>query len=501
MRFKGFLFLTALAVLLGPGLGLSQFGGQPGGGFGQGGGGRGGRGGGGGGRDPGAMFDAMAKGKQAITKADVTNAFMQTMFDQVVTSSGSTNGQVTRDQWVTAMGQLQQQFGGRMGRGGAQTPGATTPAQAAAGGQATGNPFGGGQGAFGGAGAGRGGGNRGGGNNWAGGGNNNNWAGGGNNWAGGGNNWGGGRGAGGAGNWNPDTMADMRFRQLDANGDGLLNTDEMQADETLLAEHTKWDANGDGFIDQTEFREYFRARIQQLQANGPGGGMPALPGQDDNEPKPTVYRAGKLPPNLPAWFTQYDTDRDGQIGLYEWKAAGQDIARFEAMDINGDGFLTVEEVLRSPEVAQAGGRGTGGPLAMGQGTGSPGAFGQIPAPSGRVAPTVDRTASAPVSRARTPLAQVAATVVRTALAPVSRARTPLAQAAATVVRTALAPVSRARTPLAQVVVATAVRTALDRASRAPLAKVNRVPSVKAAAIVVRAVSAAVRRRMARDTTE
>ena len=360
MRFKGFLFLTALALLLGPSLGLSQFGGQPGGfggqggGFGQG----GGRGGRGGSRDPGAMFDSFANGKQSITKADITNPFMQMMFDQVAQSAGSTNGQITREQWVTAMGQIQQQFGGPGGRGaqgGAATPGRTT-----AGAQTPSNPVAGGLG-----------------------GNTNPWGGGGNNpWGGGNGNRGGGGGRGG--NWNPDTIADMRFRQLDTNGDGLLNTDEMQADETLLAEHDKWDANGDGFIDQNEFRSYFRARIQQFQANGAGGGVQPMPGQDDLEQKPTVYRAGKLPPNLPAWFTQYDTDGDGQVGLYEWKAAGQDMARFEAMDINGDGFLTVEEVLRSPEVvAQAGGQGNRGGLALGQGTGSPARFGQTPGAFGQ----------------------------------------------------------------------------------------------------------------------
>jgi len=68
--------------------------------------------------------------------------------------------------------------------------------------------------------------------------------------------------------------------------------------------------------------------------------------QEEEKKKPLVYRAGNLPPQLPSWFAQYDTDKDGQVGLYEWKAAGQPIARFVEMDQNGDGFLTVEEVLR-----------------------------------------------------------------------------------------------------------------------------------------------------------
>ena len=59
-----------------------------------------------------------------------------------------------------------------------------------------------------------------------------------------------------------------------------------------------------------------------------------------------VYRAGKLPKELPAWFAQPDEDKDGQVGLYEWKKAGRSIPEFEAMDLNGDGFITVEEALR-----------------------------------------------------------------------------------------------------------------------------------------------------------
>ena len=58
-----------------------------------------------------------------------------------------------------------------------------------------------------------------------------------------------------------------------------------------------------------------------------------------------VYTAAKLPPGLPAWFAQLDTDKDGQVGLYEWLAAKKPLAEFKAMDRNQDGFLTPDEVL------------------------------------------------------------------------------------------------------------------------------------------------------------
>jgi hypothetical protein len=148
--------------------------------------------------------------------------------------------------------------------------------------------------------------------------------------------------SGGGDGWSPEAI----FRRLDLNGDGVLNYDELP--EELRAERSTWDRDGNGFIDLAEFSEYYRARLafQQQDRGGSGnpwGGLPALPPEDQ---KPVVYRAGKLPPNLPPWFKQYDTDGDAQIGLYEWKNSGRPFDEFYAMDQNGDGFVTVPEAMR-----------------------------------------------------------------------------------------------------------------------------------------------------------
>ena len=108
-------------------------------------------------------------------------------------------------------------------------------------------------------------------------------------------------------------------------------------------------------------------RAQSRGNNGPGGfgGLIIIPDQEE-ERRPVVYRVGSLPKELPAWFTELDTDKDGQVGLYEWKAAGRPLADFQAMDRNGDGFLTVEEALLYQKAqAKAGGNGkpSGGPVA------------------------------------------------------------------------------------------------------------------------------------------
>src|SRR5262249_5997149 len=109
--------------------------------------------------------------------------------------------------------------------------------------------------------------------------------------------------------------------------------------------------------------EYYKARMQYLgRGQQPGGngndpfnrdGSGPFDDPQGEEKRPTVYRFGNLPKELPAWFAQLDTDKDGQVGLYEWKKGGGDIRKFMEMDRNGDGFLTVEEVLRYQKMVAA----------------------------------------------------------------------------------------------------------------------------------------------------
>jgi hypothetical protein len=233
------------------------------------------------------MFSRIAGGQDVWRRAEITDPRQQGMFDRMAQRLGVTGGEITRDQFVTAMRQRLGQAGGPAPSGDAQ---ATAP-QA----QATG---------FGGA-------------------------------------WG-----------NADAWAEESFRRLDQNGDGLLNADEIPED--LASERDRWDSNGDGFIDLVEYKAYFQARLQQRMADraaagfGPGAGFIAavVEPAEEEERKATVYHAGKLPKELPGWFAQLDTDRDAQIGLYEWMAAGRPADEFRKMDRNNDGFLTVSEVLR-----------------------------------------------------------------------------------------------------------------------------------------------------------
>jgi Ca2+-binding EF-hand superfamily protein len=300
MHTKRFMVWGVVVLLFAAAAGWTQFPGGNDNGGGRGGGGfRGGRGIRGG--DPNAFFDMLARGKEVVNRADL-DLRMQSFFDRIAANAGITNGQITRQQFVESMQQRAASRPGGPDLGAAAAPGAPGARDA---------PRPGGPEA---------------------------------------------RGA--RGGWNPADFADRLFRRQDQNGDGLLNFDEMP--EALRQERDKWDANKDGFIDPTEFRAYMQARMQQslaergwpgLGPNGEGAGTEAEAAPIEEERRPVVHRVGKLPKELPPWFAQLDTDRDAQVGLYEWKESGRPLDEFLAMDRNNDGFLTVDEVLRY--VAQA----------------------------------------------------------------------------------------------------------------------------------------------------
>lgn len=240
--------------------------------------------------DPSKLFDMMSGGKDVVSRDSLPNPLFAGMFDRFAQQMGVTNGQITREQFNQYM---EQKAAGGSG-------------QAAP----TGQPAPGGPPSFSGKGGERGGGDQ---------------------------------------AEMMDRWADSMFRRYDSNGDGLLNYDEMP--ENLRIERDKFDENKDGFVDLTEYKKFFQASVAQRMAEGrdfaPPTARPADPDDhdEDDPPKPVVYRAGKLPKEMPSWFKTCDSDGDGQITLLEWRTAGRSLDEFQAVDRNGDGFVTIAEVM------------------------------------------------------------------------------------------------------------------------------------------------------------
>ncbi|WP_052640112.1 EF-hand domain-containing protein, partial [Zavarzinella formosa] len=183
-----------------------------------------------------------------------------------------------------------------------------------------------------------------------------------------------------------DRIAEEGFKKYDKNQDGLIQIDELPEDHALRNEREKYDTNSDGFYDLAEFKVYVAARFGGGRDGGQQSGTPggARPAQQDDDPdrRPTIVRASNLPKDLPSWFAELDRngDRDGQVGLYEWKESGRKIADYLAMDLNGDGFLTVDEYYRwkkkSDEEARKRGESAGDQFVRGGDRGGPGGSGR-----------------------------------------------------------------------------------------------------------------------------
>jgi len=79
---------------------------------------------------------------------------------------------------------------------------------------------------------------------------------------------------------------------------------------------------------------------------GPNGAPGSGPNSQPQEPVLVAIRYGKMPKDTPQWFVDYDLNKDGQIELSEWRAAGKSMTEFAAIDEDGDGIITIGECLR-----------------------------------------------------------------------------------------------------------------------------------------------------------
>ncbi len=81
-------------------------------------------------------------------------------------------------------------------------------------------------------------------------------------------------------------------------------------------------------------------------AQNPGGSDSNEPPSENKPAPPKARIRWQKPPKLPEQYRSRDTDKDGQIGMYEWPRS--DYRTFRKLDLNHDGFLTPDELTRGP---------------------------------------------------------------------------------------------------------------------------------------------------------
>ena len=190
------------------------------------------------------------------------------------------------------------------------------------------------------------------------------------------------------------------FRKHDLNGDGFITPDELlrTIKKPNLLELINGKAEYKGTIDESidekyQGKKFFKAFTIKLEKGktyqiemvsqvffpflyleGPGGDLLGQHNGGWTRNSRLIYRATKTGTyriiaasqtgqntitctltvrlisamkDLPAWFKALDTNKDGQVSLTEWRKGGRKRADFRKHDLNGDGFITIDEVLRT----------------------------------------------------------------------------------------------------------------------------------------------------------
>jgi hypothetical protein len=147
-----------------------------------------------------------------------------------------------------------------------------------------------------------------------------------------------------------DQDIEKKFNEYDANRDGKLSEDEVPESSRLKGSFKDYDSNQDGSIDLTEYKAYIASRVGGNENDSSFGSYSGNGNYNRRDEKkeelPVAIRYGKLPSGLPSFWASLDTDKDGQVGLYEWRADGRDMKDFQKMDLDGDGLLAPQEWQR-----------------------------------------------------------------------------------------------------------------------------------------------------------
>ena len=130
------------------------------------------------------------------------------------------------------------------------------------------------------------------------------------------------------------------MKNYDTNGDGILQKDEWA---TMKGKPQESDANGDGSITEDEMV----ARMGAPSGGAATGGAATKAASGPRKSYRYLRPSERLPGGLPGWFSQNDSDGDGQVQMAEYAATWtkDKAAEFKRLDRNGDGVVTPREAL------------------------------------------------------------------------------------------------------------------------------------------------------------
>lgn len=111
------------------------------------------------------------------------------------------------------------------------------------------------------------------------------------------------------------------FGRLDVDGDGMISDTEAEADAEFDGSFSAIDSDGDGLVTSAEYDAYARANLST-------GGQNAA---DQSQAAVTTL------------WANFDADTDGRLSAAEVEADAGLSSSFEAIDDDGDGFVTQDE--------------------------------------------------------------------------------------------------------------------------------------------------------------
>lgn len=154
------------------------------------------------------------------------------------------------------------------------------------------------------------------------------------------------------------------IQNMDTNKDGKVSREEMPEGATRrmfdnMVEKYKLDPK----------KTYTIQELEQVMGLGGTAASNSLSGNSSSRPGSSRRGASRNGPTsrapsdgrpfraleeLPEPYKSYDKDGDGQIGLYEWPR--DRIREFIALDVNDDGFLTINELKKSSNAGKDSGK-------------------------------------------------------------------------------------------------------------------------------------------------